>query len=157
MNLTVADCIAHVCVYVCLSVCLQPYTINFKLTHLNILEGWMSSCPYTAQLECSIGSGGFMGGRAGSWEELEHPSQTFFTPPPGICWMILLISSYLELDHMRTTWKAQWRGRRVYIVSSSDQLSGIEFNWLIAVQPISEDLESKKFSGAICPYSHLTC
>ena len=38
---------------------------------------------------------------------------------------ISLMSSYLELGHTRATWKAQWRGRRVYIVSSSDQLSRI--------------------------------
>ena len=63
----------------------------------------------------------------GGWEL--PPPQTFFCPIP---WYMLgrhEISSYLELDHAHATWKAQWRGKRVYLVSSSDQLSGIEFNW----------------------------
>ena len=46
----------------------------------------------------------------------------------------------------------------VYIVSSSDQLSRIRSSTIqIALEPISEDLESKKFSGGegACPHSPL--
>ena len=66
----------------------------------------------------------------GGWELPPPSPQTFFCLIP---WYMLgqhEISSYLELDHAHATWKAQWRGKRVYLVSSSDQLSGIEFNWL---------------------------
>jgi len=64
-----------------------------------------------------------------------NPSSLNFlclTPSSYICLDDTKISSYLELDHTQATWKAQWRCRRVqiYIVSSSDQLSEIEFKWL---------------------------
>ena len=59
------------------------------------------------------------------------PPQTCSATPPGIMlgrYKISLMSSYLELGHTCATCKARWRGRRVYIVSSSDQLSRIRIS-----------------------------
>ena len=42
-----------VCMSVCMFVCLQPYTVNSKLTHLNILQS-LNALVFL-QLECSVG------------------------------------------------------------------------------------------------------
>ena len=83
-----------------------------------------------------------------------EPSQTCSAPPPGTMlgwYKISLMSSYLELGHARATWKARWRGRRVYIVHLTSWVeSGVQPTQ-IALEPISEDLESKQFSGGHAP------
>ena len=100
-----------------------------------------------------------------------NPSSLNFlclTPSSYICLDDTKISSYLELDHTQSTWKAQWRCRRVqiYIVSSSDQLSEIEFKWLRTHHSgpnifwggrACPQTPPKVECSYMCSYSHPTC
>ena len=101
-----------------------------------------------------------------------NPSSLNFlclTPSSYICLDDTKISSYLELDHTQATWKAQWRCRRVqiYIVSSSDQLSEIEFKWLRTHhsgpnifwggRACPQTPPPKVECSYMCSYSHPTC
>ena len=83
----------------------------------------MSSCPYTAQLECCIGSGDFIGGRGGggAGRDWRPPPKCTLSHPLVYAWMIqiLLISSYLELDyvHERHNEEAEEYIQLVYLTS----------------------------------------
>ena len=113
MNPTLADCIAHLCVCVCLSVCRfvvgllaaichKLLTHNFKyFRNLNVLVS-LHSTARVLHRQWGFYWGRGEGGAGRGWRP---PPKHTLSHPLVYAWMIqiLLITLYLELDHVRTT------------------------------------------------------